>query len=90
MEGAEFKYWINRLNYLFETHGINDETNFWNSQTLEEDNLAYFEDLSQFIKNLFFDNRYVQYVSPEVGFTKHSTVAQSAIIWWFPDCRGQM
>ena len=82
MEGAEYKFWIEKLNQMFTKHKVNgwefwgnDMQNLWggpyvfgNNGTFESDEKrqAFIDELSKFIIDIYFLNRYVELVSPEV------------------------
>ena len=65
MEGAEFKYWINRLNAILTKYKVafKEHTRAWD---WEHPDTGYIDEFNQMVDELLLSNRYVKYVAPEV------------------------
>ena len=71
MEGEEFKFWIDKLNKMFQENGINSVPNFWNNveewRTTDEVH-SYLADFATFLEDLFHNNNYFfEHMSPKVS-----------------------
>ena len=63
LEGAEYKYWIDKLNEILIKHKVN--TNAWKeSESSGSSDLA--DDFARLVDQMFDKNSYIKYMSPEV------------------------
>ena len=63
MEGAEFKFWIDRLSDMISEHYEgNERYSDWYWKPSE----YYLDDFAKFINDLYVRDQFVKYISPEV------------------------
>ena len=70
MEGAEFKLWINKMKAIIKDYHFDTEQDCKKEESFgcetESKRRSLWDQLNDLITDLYFKNRFVQFVSPQV------------------------